>query len=214
MGRLDITTPDYQTLSERQTSFASSMSALRNKNNPKSENLSSMVSTIVSDLEDHFDTYDDDKRGVPCLRLGQARRDARDSTCKELPKIKKTGQDIFHDLGYSGALYLSDKEASSYKFSAKDTARPILLRSDGAWKSDVEIRLALMTEAHPPLPKPSHIKRSNGHYTYNHNARPVVPRKGLSLKEVSTVQEAPELKGILGDRLGGMEEYIQSLKNR
>ena len=53
--------------------FAESMNALRNKNNPKSENLSEMVNTIVGDLESHFDTYDADKRGKQTLNLHTAK---------------------------------------------------------------------------------------------------------------------------------------------
>ena len=140
--------------------------------------------------------------------------DAFNMTCNELPKIKRGDTDIRFEGGYSKALYLNDKEAKNYKFSAKDTARKILLKPNGEWKSDVEIRLALMTEEHPPLPKPNHIKRSNGHYSYNHNARPIKPRIGATLRDASTVKETPQLSDLLGSRLGDMGSFIDSLKNR
>ncbi|GMH99902.1 hypothetical protein TrVE_jg6093 [Triparma verrucosa] len=214
LGRLEITSSDYRTLNQRQTDFALSMTALRNKNNPKSENLSSMVNAIVGDLESHFDTYDSDKRSLPSLHLHAAKVDAFNTTCSELPKIKRTDTDIHFEGGYSSALYLDSKSASTYKFSAKDTARPILLKPDGTWKSDVEIRLALMTLEHPPLPKPTHIKRSNGHYSYNHNARPIKKRVGETLRSASTVKEKGELSEMLKGRLGDMGSFIDSLKNR
>lgn len=72
-------------------------------------------------------------------------------------------------------------------------------------------RLALCTEEHPPLPKPEHIKRSNGHYHYNHNARERHKRKGPTLRKVSTVKETPELQGILAERLASMTGNIKDL---
>ncbi|GMI08391.1 hypothetical protein TrRE_jg5951 [Triparma retinervis] len=211
LGRLDVTIPDYRTLSMRQTDFAESMRGLRNKNNPKSQNLSDMVSNIVSGLEDHFDTYIKDKKGKPCLKLAGAKKEGWEMTCKELPKIKKTKQDKAISSGYSEALYLDDKQASTYKFNAKDTARKILLKPNGEWKTDLEIRLALCTEEHPPLPKPEHIKRSNGHYHYNHNARERHKRVGPTLRKVSTVKETPELQSLLSKRLESMTGNIKDL---
>ena len=216
LGRLDVTLKNYRSLKEGQTDFAETMTALRNKNNPRSENLTDMVAPIVSDLETHFDTYVEDKRGTKSLRLGNARTDARKMTEKELPKIKRTQQDIKVTSGYSETLYLSEKEAEGYKFDARNTARPLLLKPNGTWKSDVEIRIALMKEEHPPLEKPTHIKRSNGHYTYNHAARDIVPRpEGQpTLRKSSTVKEAPELQDLLGSRLGSMKDDIMKLYNR
>ena len=214
LGKLEVSLPDYRTLSRRQTDFATSMRHLRNKNNPKSENLSDMVNGIVKGLEGHFDTYIEDKKGKPCLKIRDAKKSAFDMTCSELPKIKKNDTDKKISGGYSEALYLSEKEAATYKFSAKDTARKILLKPNGAWKSDLEIRLALCTEEHPPLPKPDHIKRSNGHYSYNHNARSPVERKGPTLVQVSTVKESRELSELLDERLNRMTEDVKGLKNR
>lgn len=214
LGRLDVTIPDYRTLSTRQTDFAESMRGLRNKNNPKSQNLSDMVSSIVAGLEDHFDTYIEEKKGRPSLKLASAKKEGWDMTCKELPKIRRTRQDKAVSSGYSRALYLDDKAASTYKFSAKDTARPILLKPNGEWKTDLEIRLALCMEEHPPLTKPVHIKRSNGHYHYNHNARERHARVGPTLRKVSTVKETPELQGMLAQRLASMAGDIKNLYNR
>ena len=94
------------------------MSALRNKNNPKSANLSSMVKNIVSDLEDHFDTYEKDKRGGRCLNLHQARSDAFNSTCGELPKIKKTTQVSDTNNNILLSLHLSPRKLTPLLCSA------------------------------------------------------------------------------------------------
>jgi hypothetical protein len=217
LGRLEVSlASNYRSLKDGQTDFAETMTALRNKNNPKSENLSNMVSPIVADLETHFDTYIEDKRGTNCLQLGNARKSARSMTQKELPKIKRTEQDIEIATGYSGTLYLNEKEARDYKFDARNTARPLLLKPNGKWKSDVEIRLALMKEEHPPLPKPAFIKRSNGHYSYNHAARDIHdrPEGQPTLRKSSTVKEIPELTDLLGSRLGSMKDDIMKLYNR
>jgi hypothetical protein len=215
LGRLDVTLNNYRSLKDGQTDFAETMTALRNKNNPKSVNLSNMVSGIVSDLEGHFDTYIEDKKGTKSLKLAKGKKDARSMTSKELPKIKRTEQDIKVTSGYANELYLSDKEAASYKFDARNTARPLLLKPNGKWKSDVEIRLALMKEEHPPLDKPSHIKRSNGHYSYNHAARDILPRPEgqQTLMQTSAVKEIPESKTLLSARLGSMNDDIMKLFN-
>ena len=218
LGKVELELRGYRSLKDGQTDFAETMTALRNKNNPRSENLSGMVAGIVSDLEGHFDTYVEDKKETMTmtLKLEGARTDARSMTVKELPKIKRTQQDISVHTGFADDLYLTDKAAATYSFDARKTTRPLLLKPDGTWKSDVEIRLALMKEEHPPLEKPRHIKRSNGHYSYNHAARDIKdrPEGQPTLRRTSTVKETLELKDLLGGRLGSMKDDILKLYNR
>ena len=215
-GGLDVQIPDYRTLRVRQSDFAEGMTALRNRNNPKSENLSPFVSGVVAGLERSFDGYEKNDHGST-LRLGQARKDARDQTVKELPKIKKTEQDISHSLGYSQALYLDEQSSKTYSFNAMENTRSILLRPDGkGWKTDVDIRLALCTIEHPTLPRPKFLKASSGHYFYDHNAHAgqMRPPGAETLRKVSTVKERTELRDLLQKRLADMDFEGKKLLNR
>ncbi|GMI54979.1 hypothetical protein ScalyP_jg3592 [Parmales sp. scaly parma] len=211
LGRLEVQLDSRRSLNQRQDDFSSSMSALRNKNNPKSHNLSSMVSEIVSGLENHFDTYEKDKRGVPSLKLGQARTEAFNSTCGELPKIRKTEQDIDMRKGYSDALYID--KTTDYEFDAKKTARKILVRPDGKWRTDLEIRQQLMNVEHPPNRRPRFLQCASGHYSYSQPLATGELREN-NIEKISTVPERAELRSTLEQRMADMVDFSQQLLNK
>ena len=213
LGRLEVKLDNRRSLCQRQLDFGESMSALRNKNNPKSGNLSSMVKDIVGNLETHFDTYEKDKRGGKCLQLQQARVDAFNNTCGELPKIRKTDQDIEFSKGYSKALYLSKKESENYDFDAKKTARKILIKPNGKWRTDLEIRQQLQNEEHPPNPRPKFLKCASGHYSYKQPLATGEIREN-NIEKISTVPEIPELEKTLAQRVSDMCNFTQELLNR
>jgi len=211
LGKLDVSTHNRRSLNQRQMDFGNSMGALRNKNNPKSQNLSTMVSGIVSGLEDHFDTYEKDKRGSKCLKLEMARTDGFNSTAKELPRIRKTDQDIEFKKGHSDSLYID--KGVEYDFDAKKTARKILLKPNGKWRTDLEIRQQLQNHEHPQNPRPRFLQCASGHYSYRQPLATGELREN-NIEKISTVPEIPELEKTLKSRVTDMEDFMQALLNK
>ncbi len=102
---------EYVSLKERQTKFNEEMKGRRNKLNPRSQNLTPMVSGIVKGLETNFDTIADK---LACTTsAGTAwKSESLAMTVKELPKIPVAGTETGQYFGLGEQLY-SEGPASS-----------------------------------------------------------------------------------------------------
>ena len=129
---------DNVTLKQRTVDFNESMKAQRNKLNPKSENLSDMVSGIVGSLEKKFDNIKDKMRSTSGVGT-EWKEISLTNTISEIPRIPIAGTETGGFNGYASKIYADLDDPG---FDPSQTL-PANLMKDGKWKGSVEIRAAL-----------------------------------------------------------------------
>lgn len=95
---------EHVTLQQRQVKFNEDVKAQRNKLNPRSENLTNMVSGIVGGLEKNFDDISD--RLLSSTSPGTAwKTESLAMTLKEIPKIPLVGTETGLQFGFGESIY-------------------------------------------------------------------------------------------------------------
>lgn len=149
---------EYISLKQRQAQFNEDMIARRNKLNPRSENLTPMVSGIVGGLEKNFD--DISQRMLCSTSVGSAWKAASlEATIREIPKIPLAGTETGLHFGFGDDIYL-DGPVDNLAI----TAPAALITSKGTWKGSVEIGKALK-EINPPLRRNRVLDGNSGRYS-------------------------------------------------
>lgn len=98
---------DHVTLKQRQAKFNDDMNAQRNKLNPRSENLTPLVSGIVGSLEKDFDGISGRMTCAPSA--GTAWKTASlETTLREIPKIPLSGTETGMNFGFGDSIYTKD----------------------------------------------------------------------------------------------------------
>lgn len=151
------------TLRDRTLQFNESMLAKRNLANPRSENLSVMVSPIVSSLEKYFDTIDQRFSCKPNLNSVVWKQDAFRATLDELPKIAYAGTETGPQRGYGAHMYVNPAQ----RLNVVRTAPKHLMNENGKWKNNVELRLEL-AKTNPTLPRSVLLRACSGRYVWSH----------------------------------------------
>jgi hypothetical protein len=158
-GRL-VVSKKSKTLKQRTEDFNKSMAFKNNLVHPKSENLSDMVSGIVSGLERQFNGIDQNMMTNPSP--GKTwKSDALDTTITELPKICPAGTETGKFNGLGKNIY-SETDAATTKMS--QTLPKHLLTATGTWKNDTDVRASLQT-INPVLKRTNVLKCNSGRYS-------------------------------------------------
>lgn len=105
---------EWISLKERTAKFNEEMRGLRNKLNPRSENLTEMVSGIVGGLESNFDNIADKLKNTTGPGISW-KETSLASTLKELPKIPVAGTETGLNFGFGEHLYTSDPSSTLAK---------------------------------------------------------------------------------------------------
>ena len=147
------------TLIERTSLFNEECRAQRNRLNPRSENLSPLVSDIVQKLEVNFDGLKEKMKASPSPGT-QWKHDAFNTTISEIPKLAETGWESGKYTGYGEYIYTSK---DSLFGSSKPAANPTYMKPDGTWRSFSEINVRLK-EINSPLPRSTILKANSGRY--------------------------------------------------
>ena len=95
---------DHVTLQQRQKKFNEDMNAQRNKLNPRSENLTPMVSGIVENLEKNFDDISDTMKSS-CSAGTAWKQHSLDATLREIPRIPIAGTETGLQFGFGDHIY-------------------------------------------------------------------------------------------------------------
>lgn len=152
---------DHQTLRQRTIDFNASMRAQRNKLNPKSENLSDMVSGVVGNLEDTFDDLSQTMHAKPSLGL-EWRETSLDTTKEEVPQIPLCGTETGDHRGLGSTIYIEENAMEG--FDPSKTLPKDLMGKNGTWKGSLEIRAAL-EKANPIMKRTFVLKSASGRYS-------------------------------------------------
>ena len=149
------------TLKHRTIKFNESMRMRRNRLNPRAENLSEMVSGVVSDLEG---TFDELTNRMHCkISLGSEWRDKSLSVTKtELPHIPLCGTETGEKRGLGDSIYVDTD--TMQQFDAGVTSPKHLTTNKGMWKSDSGIRDVLLA-ANPIMRRTFLLKSASGRYS-------------------------------------------------
>ena len=149
-----------KSLKERTEDFNKSMLVKHNLVHPKSENLSGMVSGIVSKLENTFGGVNE--RMMTSPSPGKTwKGDAFNTTITELPKISLSGAETGKVTGLGSSIY------SSLDATATKAAQAIpghLVYKGGGWKTDTDVRASLQ-EINPVLKRTNVLKCNSGRYS-------------------------------------------------
>jgi hypothetical protein len=149
---------DHVTLQMRQVKFNEDMNAQRNRLNPRSENLTDMVSGIVSGLEKDFD-HISDRMNATCGAGTAWRADSLAATLREIPKITLSGTETGLHFGFGDDIY-TDGPVDNLA----TTAPAALLSGKGTWKGSLEIGKALKG-INPPLRRNRVLDGNSGRYS-------------------------------------------------
>ena len=151
---------DRISLKTRQAELNQTFAALRNKLQPKSENLSEMVRDIVAELERNFDGISQRMHASPSLGATW-QREALSTTISEIPRLPMMGTECGPYTGYGEHIYTA---ADNFEMTRSQTLPTNLMTATGTWKNEHEISLALH-EKNPPLKRSGILKANSGRYT-------------------------------------------------
>lgn len=149
---------NHITLQQRTIKFNQDMKSKRNKLNPRSENLTPMVSGIVGGLEKNFDDISD--RLLSSTSAGSAwKATSLEATLREIPKIPLAGTETGLHFGFGDSIY-TDGPVDNLA----TTAPAALMTGKGTWKGSVEIGKALKG-INPPLRRNRVLDGNSGRYS-------------------------------------------------
>ena len=151
---------EHISLKTRQMELSQTFSALRNKLQPKSENLSEMVRDIVAELERNFDDIAIRMHTSPSVGTTW-QREALSTTMSEIPRLPYMGTECGPFTGYGEHLYTTSDDL---EMSRSLTLPKNLLTGKGTWKNEHEILHAL-NEKNPPLKRSGILKANSGRYS-------------------------------------------------
>ena len=147
------------TLVERTRLFNEECRAQRNRLNPRSENLSPLVSDIVKKLEDNFEGIKERIKASPGPGT-QWKQTAFNATIHEIPKLVETGCESGGFSGYGEYIYTS--KDSTFE-NTKATLPATYVKPDGTWRSFSEINSRLK-ELNSPLKRSAILRANSGRY--------------------------------------------------
>lgn len=155
---------EYTTLVQRHGEANEAMKMKRNKLNPKSQDLTGEVKRVVSELENGFDRYSDEHKS-PTVFGSEWKGKALTNTRGEIPPIALTGHETGPVAGFGSTIYF-DHETKDKKTDMSATSRlpPMLMKANGTWNGDVELRSAIM-QANPLLPRSGVLCDASGRYS-------------------------------------------------
>jgi len=151
---------DRISLKTRQAELNQTFAALRNKLQPKSENLSEMVRDIVAELERNFDGISQRMHASPSLGATW-QREALSTTISEIPRLPMMGTECGPYTGYGEHIYTAPE---NFEMTRSQTLPTTLVTAKGTWKNEHEILHAL-NEKNPPLKRSGILKANSGRYT-------------------------------------------------
>ena len=158
-GRLEPTM-EHISLKTRQEALNQTYAALRNKLQPKSENLSEMVRDIVFELERNFDDISIRMHASPSVGTTW-QKEALSTTLGEIPRLPFMGTECGPYTGYGEHIYTSSTEL---EMSRSQTLPMNLLTEKGTWKNEHDISHALH-EKNPLLKRSGILKANSGRYS-------------------------------------------------